>query len=225
MNFDGRDVSVILRRNSRARQIILRVDSKTGDAIVTLPLRASEREAISVVQKKSNWLISRLEAMPPRILFENGSLIPLLGQNYLICHDPTLSEVAVKIDKQLCMGGRSEHLTRRLRDWLRKEAKSEIQSRAFVMAARLERKIGRITVRDTKTRWGSCSPNGDLSFCWRLIMTPAWVLDYVVAHEVSHLRHMNHSPEFWKTVESLGVRIRDAKAWLSSNADQIQRYG
>jgi predicted metal-dependent hydrolase len=225
LNFSGRNVPVKIRRNARARRMILRVDSKTGGVIMTLPMRASEREAILMVQEKSSWLLSRIEEIPPRILFKNGAHIPLLGENHIIFHDPTLKAVAVKIDKRLHMGGRPEHLTRRLRDWLRGEAKAEIQPRAIAMAAQLERKIGRITVRDTKSRWGSCAPNGNLSFCWRLIMAPGWVLDYVVAHEVSHLRHMNHSPEFWKTVDSLGVRISDAKVWLNSNAEQLQRYG
>ena len=225
VNLRGRDLPLRIRRNPRARRIILRVDANTGGAIVTLPSRTSEREALLMVQEKTDWLLSSLAALPSKILFQNGSQIPLLGLDYLVCHDPNVKAVAIKCDNKIYMGGRSEHLTRRLGDWLRKEAKAEIQPRAFRMATQLSRKIGRITIRDTKSRWGSCASNGNLSFCWRLIMTPEWVLDYVIAHEVSHLRHMNHSRAFWQTVESLDVRVDDARAWLNNNAAQLQRYG
>ena len=116
-------------------------------------------------------------------------------------------------------------MPRRLNDWLRKEAKIIIQPKAIGMATKLNRKVGRITIRDTKSRWGSCTPSGNLSFCWRLILTPEWVLDYVIAHEVSHLRHLNHGPEFWQTVNSFNVRVDAARVWLNKNAEQLQRYG
>ena len=225
VNLGGRDVPVRIRRNARARRMILRVDTDIEGAVITLPSRTSEREALLMVQEKSGWLLARLDTMPSKIPFEDGAQIPLLGEDYIVCHEPGLKAIAIKGDNLIRMGGRPEHLTRRLNDWLRKEAKAEIQPRAYEMAAQLERKVGRITVRDTKSRWGSCAPNGNLSFCWRLIMTPEWVLDYVVAHEVSHLRHMDHSQEFWQTVASLNVRVDDARAWLNDNAEQIQRYG
>jgi hypothetical protein len=229
VNLGGRDVPVRIRRNARARRIILRVDNDTGGAIVTLPLRASERDALLLVEEKSNWLLSRLDKLPSKISFENGVKIPLLGEDYIVRHDPEQRAVAIKVKNEACLeirlGGRPEHLARRLGDWLRKEAKAEIQPRALAMAVALDRKIGRITVRDTKSRWGSCAPNGNLSFCWRLIMTPEWVLDYVIAHEVSHLRHMDHSPAFWQTVASFDVQVEAARAWLNNEAEQLQRYG
>ena len=225
MNLAGRDVPVRIRRNARAKRIILRIDNDNEGAIVTLPSRASEREALLLVQEKSDWLLSRLEKLPRKIPFEDGAQIPLLGEEHVVCHDPDLKAVAIKAENTIKMGGRPEHLARRLGDWLRKEAKAEIQPRAQTMAAELDRKIGRITVRDTKSRWGSCAPNGNLSFCWRLILTPEWVLDYVVAHEVSHLRHMDHSAAFWQTVAGFDVQVEAARAWPNTNAEQLQRYG
>ncbi|MCD6073245.1 MAG: hypothetical protein K0Q70_128, partial [Rhodospirillales bacterium] len=79
--------------------------------------------------------------------------------------------------------------------------------------------------RDTRSRWGSCTPDGKLSFCWRLILTPEWVLDYVVAHEVAHLAHLNHGPKFWATVKSLDVKPEQARAWLDVHAERLQRIG
>jgi predicted metal-dependent hydrolase len=225
INLAGRDVPVRIRRNKRARRIILRVDSNTDGAVVTLPSRASEMEALLLVQEKSDWLLARLNDLPAKISFQDGAHIPLLGQNYVLRHDPDLKGVAQKEDNIIRLGGRPEHFARRLTDWLKKQAKAEIQTRTSEFAGQIDCKFGRITVRDTRSRWGSCSPNGNLSFCWRLILTPDWVLSYVVAHEVSHLRHMDHSPAFWQTVDSLGVQVEEARRWLNDNAEQLQRYG
>ena len=225
INLDGRDVPLRIRRNKRARRIILRVDSDTDGAVVTLPARASERDALLLVQEKSDWLLTRLNDLPAKISFQDGAQIPLLGQNYLLRHDPDLIGVAQKEGNIIRLGGRSEHFARRLTDWLKKQAKAEIQTRAGDFANQIDHKFGRITVRVTRSRWGSCSPKGNLSFCWRLILTPDWVLDYVVAHEVSHLRHMDHSTAFWQTVGSLGVRVEEARRWLNENTEQLQRYG
>jgi len=221
----GRDLSLRIRRNSQAQRMILRVDSDIGGASVTLPLRTSEREALLMVQEKSDWLFTRLDSIPPKVRFEDGAQIPILGEYYTIYHAPYQGEVAIRIDKKIHMGGRKEHLARRLRDWLRREAKNIIQPKAIEMANELNKKVGRITIRDTKSRWGSCSTSGNLSFCWRLILTPEWVLNYVIAHEVSHLVHMNHGSEFWKTVEGFNVQVGDARQWLTENREHIQRYG
>ena len=225
INVRGRDLSLKIRRNSQARRMILRVDSDIGGAAVTLPLRSSEREALLMVQEKSDWLFTRLDSIPPKVPFENGAQIPILGEYHTIYHDPYQREVVVRINNKIHMGGRKEHLARRLRDWLRIEAKNIIQPKAIEMANELNKKIGRISIRDTKSRWGSCSTSGNLSFCWRLILTPGWVLNYVIAHEVSHLVYMNHGSEFWKTVEDLNVQIEDARQWLNENREHIQRYG
>lgn len=225
INLDGRDVPVRIRRNARARRAILRVDTDNEGALVTLPSRASEREALLLVQDKSGWLLAKLDNLPKKIPFEDGAKIPMLGEKYTLRHDPDLIGVALKQDGEIRISGRPEHFTRRFLDWLKRQAKSEIEFRAFDMAASLDCKIGHITMRDTKSRWGSCAPNGNLSFCWRLIMTPEWVMDYVVAHEVSHLRHMDHSAAFWQTVAGFDVQVDAARNWLNDNAEQLQRYG
>ena len=225
INIGGRNIPLRIRRNTRARRMILRVDSDIDGAVVTLPSWTSEREALLMVQEKSDWLFSKLDRMPSKILFEHSVKIPFLGNYHIVCHDPDQKEVAIKSGNEIRLGGRQEHLPRRLNDWLRKEAKIIIQPKAIGMATKLNRKVGRITIRDTKSRWGSCTPSGNLSFCWRLILTPEWVLDYVIAHEVSHLRHLNHGPEFWQTVNSFNVRVDAARVWLNKNAEQLQRYG
>ena len=225
VNIEGRNIPVRIRKNTRARRMILRIDNNINGAVVTLPSWTSEREALLMVQEKSDWVLTKLDNMPTKISFESGVQIPFLGEYHIVYHDPNQKEVVKKGENEIRLGGREEHLSRRLGDWLRKEAKIIIQPKAIEMAKKLNGKIGRISIRDTKSRWGSCAASGNLSFCWRLILTPEWVLNYVIAHEVSHLRHMNHGPEFWQTVADFNVRVDAARVWLSKNAEQLHRYG
>ena len=225
IKIEGRNIPVRIRKNTRARRMILRIDNNINGAVVTLPSWTSEREALLMVQEKSDWVLTKLDNMPTKISFESGAQIPFLGEYHIVYHDPNQKEVVKKGENEIRLGGREEHLSRRLGDWLRKEAKIIIQPKAIEMAKKLNGKIGRISIRDTKSRWGSCAASGNLSFCWRLILTPEWVLNYVIAHEVSHLRHMNHGSEFWQTVADFNVRVDAARVWLSKNAEQLHRYG
>ena len=225
INIKGKNIPLRLRRDARAKRMILRIDNKLEGTVVTLPLWTSEREALLMVQEKSDWVLTKLDTIPPKIPFESGAIIPLLGEYYNIFHDPNQREVVIKSRHEIRLGGRKEHLSRRLGDWLRKEAKIIIQPKAIEMAKKYNWKIGSISVRDTKSRWGSCAPSGNLSFCWRLILAPEWVLNYVIAHEVSHLLHMNHGSEFWQTVANFNVRVDEARVWLSKNAEHLHRYG
>ena len=225
IKIEGRNIPVRIRKNTRARRMILRIDNNINGAVVTLPSWTSEREALLMVQEKSDWVLTKLDNMPTKISFESGVQIPFLGKYHIVYHDPNQKEVVKKGENEIRLGGREEHLSRRLGDWLRKEAKIIIQPKAIEMAKKLNGKIGRISIRDTKSRWGSCAASGNLSFCWRLILTPEWVLNYVIAHEVSHLRHMNHGSEFWQTVADFNVRVDAARVWLSKNAEQLHRYG
>ena len=225
INIEGRNIPVRIRKNTRARRMILRIDNNINGAVVTLPSWTSEREALLMVQEKSDWVLTKLDNMPTKISFESGVQIPFLGEYHIVYHDPNQKGVVKKGENEIRLGGREEHLSRRLGDWLRKEAKIIIQPKAIEMAKKLNAEIGQISIRDTKSRWGSCAASGNLSFCWRLILTPEWVLNYVIAHEVSHLRHMNHGPEFWQTVADFNVRVDAARVWLSKNAEQLHRYG
>jgi hypothetical protein len=125
----------------------------------------------------------------------------------------------------LRVAGRPEHTPRRVEDWLKKQAKSWLKRRVDYYAAELGIQPGKITVRDASSRWGSCSTSGNLSFSWRLIMAPSYVLDYVAAHEVAHLKEMNHGPRFWRLVERLlGDNGDDAQAWLRDYGSSLHRF-
>ena len=220
-----REVPVELQRHPRARRISLRI-SKTGDGIVmVLPRRTAIREALAFAEHNSGWILKHLETLPARVPFAAGAVIPLLGVDHRVDHDPRGRRGVWCEPGTITVSGQAEHLPRRLTDFLKREARLEIGQRAREKAARIDRPIGRISLRDTRSRWGSCSSKGDMNFSWRLILTPAFVLDYVVAHEVAHLVELNHSRRFWKLTAELTEETERAKDWLSRQGTLVHRYG
>jgi predicted metal-dependent hydrolase len=151
----------------------------------------------------------------------------VLGIPHLIRGDAgRLRGLPARFDGTITVPGAPDHLPRRLTDFLKAEAKREIGTRARAKAARLGRPVAAVTVRDTRSRWGSCSGAGRLAFSWRLIMAPEYVLDYVVAHEVAHLREMNHGPRFWKLCAQLTESDpKAARAWLKRHGGALHAYG
>jgi predicted metal-dependent hydrolase len=157
--------------------------------------------------------------------FEDGALVPLLGRPHAIRHRPgAVGGVWLEGD-ELHVSGDPAFLSRRVTAWLRAHAKAEIGPRAAEHAARIERRVTRISIKDPRSRWASCAPDGTLAFSWRLVLAPSWVLDYVVAHEVAHLAEMNHGPRFWAAVSRLTPHTEAAKAWLAAHGPRLLRYG
>jgi predicted metal-dependent hydrolase len=221
----GREIPLLVRRHRQARRIVLRIDLESDGVSLTLPRRAALDEGLALARDRADWILKCLAKLPPRVRFQPGARMPLMGDEVTLRHDPHAHTPVRRVGDQVIVGGHIEHFTRRLTDWLKREVRQALAPRAHEMAERLGRQVARIAVRDTRSRWGSCAPSGNLSFCWRLAFAPAWVIDYVVAHEVAHLVHMNHSQRFWKTVDSLGVSTEDARSWLDDNAERLQRIG
>ena len=225
ITLDDRPVPLTVCRNVRAKRMRLRVDFDTAGIILTLPQRATEEQGFTFLLKQRAWILDRLGSLPPRVPFCPDALVPFLGTEHPIRHRPA-DRLPTRIEHgAIIVPGCLEAVPRRVDRWLRGEAKRVLTVRAHAKAARLGRPVGRISVRDTRTRWGSCSHTGNLSFCWRLIMTPPHVLDYVAAHEVAHLEVRNHGPEFWQTVAALSDDVDDARAWLLRHGPGLARYG
>ncbi len=208
-----------------ARRIILRIDAANDGVVVTLPKRAAERDGLELVKSKAGWISKRLESLPPRVGFVDGARIPYLGVDHRVRHRPDMRGVVWLENGEIHVAGKIEHISRRVRDWLIAEARRRVSERACDKASRLGLVPGKISLRDTRSRWGSCSHNGSISFSWRLVMTPETVLDYVVAHEVAHLKFMNHGPMFWRTVDKLTTDVKAARAWLNQHGGRLHRYG
>lgn len=225
LDIDGRPVPVRLRRNGRARRIILRLQKDGDGVVVTLPKWATEAEGLAWAGKQTAWIADRLSAAPGRTPFADGAVIPFEGEDHVIRRVPGARRGVWREDGEIRVSGQPEHLARRVGDWLKKEARARLSERAADAAARLGMRHGRIAVRDTRSRWGSCAANGNLNFCWRLILAPAFVLDYVVAHEVAHLREPHHGPGFWETVAALDRNADAGRRWLREHGEALHFIG
>ncbi|NBC34586.1 MAG: DUF45 domain-containing protein [Alphaproteobacteria bacterium] len=221
----GLDAPVAVRRSARARRLSLRVDPRTGGATLVAPPQVPAEDLRRFVSRHRDWLTERLAAVPGRLPFADGAVIPFLGEPHCIRHVPQQERPVLRQDGELRVSGRSDHLARRVADFLKAEAARRLSALAHDKAARLGLRPARIAVRDTRSRWGSCSGTGRLNFSWRLILAPEPVVDYVVAHEVAHLKEMNHSPRFWRLVAQLTPAMEEGRAWLRSHGAALHRYG
>ena len=217
-----------VRVSPRAQRLVLKL-SATGDGIeLVLPRRVPLATARDFVERNRGWIEARLEALPPRNLFADGSEVPILGEDHLIRHMgvKSLGRGAVWIeDNEIRVVGDPAYLSRRVRDHLKALALREFSERARNLASVIGKPVERVTVRDMKSRWGSCSSTGSLTFSWRVVLAPEPVLHYLVAHEVAHLAEMNHGARFWRLVEQLAPGAEKQRAWLRRNRVRLMRYG
>ncbi|MCR6629558.1 MAG: M48 family metallopeptidase [Magnetospirillum sp.] len=223
LDLGGHSAIVTVKRSALARRISLRIDPVRGPVLM-LPAKARLAEGERFLLAHRVWLAERLARLPGKVALADGARVPLLGVSHAIRHAPGARRGVWVEDGAILVSGLPEHVGRRVGDFLKAEAKRLIVPRAHDMAARLERKPGRITVKDTRSRWGSCSSAGDLAFSWRLVLAPEGVLDYVVAHEVAHLVEMNHSPAFWAVVERLAGDVRAPRRWLRAHGPGLHRF-
>ena len=171
------------------------------------------------------WIRRHLAKLPPRVPFEAGAVVPILGVDHVIHAAPDARRGVWAEAGAIIVSGRPEHLSRRLTDWLKREARTRISACVDEKAAALDVAYQRIAIRDPKSRWGSCAPDGNLNFSWRLFLAPEFVFDYVVSHEVAHLREHNHGPRFWRLVDKLTNDTDRARAWLNAFGSGLHRYG
>ena len=220
-------VPVRVRVSPRARRLALRIDAQAEAIELVLPRRTSVPRALSFIEENRAWLDKRINALPPRTVLAEGASVPILDRLHRIRRVArTRDHKHVWLeDGEIKVAAEPEHIARKIIEFLKDFARKEFYRRAMRLAASIGRKIGRITVRDTTTRWGSCSAKGNLAFSWRLIMAPEAVLEYVVAHEVAHLAEMNHRPRFWKLVEKLAPGVDRQRLWLNRHRARLLRIG
>src|SRR5918997_213913 len=189
---------VALRRRPTARRITLRVSSATGEVMLTLPERADLASAQRFADAHAAWIAARLDKVPVRTPFAPQAGVPLRGVPHRIVHWSTAGGVTRALDGP--------------------------DGESIIAVACADAHVAR-AVRDTKSRWGSCSAGGHLSFSWRLVMAPPFVLDYLAAHEVAHLKELNHSHRFWRVVRDLCPGTDEAEGWLKRHGAELHRYG
>ncbi len=224
-----------VRRHPAARRLTLRVSKTKRAVIVTVPAECRMEEAGKFVESNLDWVRERLGSVPEPVPFADGARIPLRGRLHDLCFSGVArARPVVEIAPapaaggavpRLLVSGRREHASRRLKDWLLEQARADLDACVTRHSRTLGVKARSISLRDQTSRWGSCTAGGLLSFSWRLILAPAHVLDYVAAHEVTHLVEMNHGPRFWKHVARCMPRLEEAKRWLRSHGADLHRYG
>jgi predicted metal-dependent hydrolase len=226
---DGVTYRVVVARSSRARRITLRIRAGTSDPILTLPARGNLAVAADFAERHAGWLATRLARLPAQIPFRAGKTLPIRGLDHHIIETGALRGLvrAKRIGEVriLEVPGSPEHVSRRVTEFLKREARGDLEAAVARHVATARAQVRRISIKDTKSRWGSCSANGTLSFSWRLILAPPFVLDYLAAHEVAHLRELNHSHKFWRLTRSLFPRTDEAEAWMKRHGAQLHRYG
>lgn len=244
----GLNIPMLLRRSARARRFSLQVSEARRGAVLTMPLYSSFADADEFLSRHLDWLKERVAILPEPVPFTHGAIVPLRGSAHQLRFAgsvrkrgvvwieepedakpapawPGGARVGVRRLPRLHVTGEEEHAPRRLLDWLKRQAHLDLKTRVDAHAKRLDLYPKRLYVRDQTTRWGSCSTSGALSFSWRLVLAPSFVLDYLAAHEVAHLGHMNHGPRFWALVARTMPGHEEARAWLRKHGASLHRYG
>ncbi len=221
----GQLITVELKRNARARRLTLRMARDGRKAQMTLPNRVSRIEAQHFAEKSRDWLAVQLQRQDQNKNLLNQSQVALRGDVHHIEYTGSTRGL-IKLATEtmtIHVPGKTPHTARRLTDWMKQEAKQDLIVASQKYADRMSVSFSNVTVRDQRSRWGSCSTSGALSYSWRLIMAPPYVLDYVAAHEVAHLKEMNHSRRFWRLVLEHCPETRKAKQWLKQNGASLHR--
>ncbi len=217
------DLELFFKKDLRTKSIRLRLN-KQGEVILTAPYFCSEKKALAFAWDNADWIRAQRAQIPQQRTFQNGMLITLLGHPVTITHCPTAKRGVWIEDDKLYVSGEDDFLHRRVRDFIKKQLRGYIQNYAPELAAQINQSVGRITIRDTSSRWGSCSSKHDLNFCWKLALAPEFVLNYIVAHEVAHLTEMNHGPRFWALVGQINNDRATAQIWLRKNGRELQSW-
>jgi predicted metal-dependent hydrolase len=224
LRFSG--VPVTLRVSPRARRMRLRVDPRTRSVLLTVPKRVSERRALAWAAGHKAWVEATLAAIPERAPIAPGSIIPLFGLPHRIDWDRARPRRIELSPGRILAGGPAEGLEARLLRWLRAQASALLERETRELAARAGAQAARIGVGDPVSRWGSCSAGGAIRYSWRLVLAPDFVRRATVAHEVAHLVHLNHGPEFHALVRSLlGADPRPARTWLRREGAALHQVG
>lgn len=215
-------VPIILRKSARARRISLRISQLDGRVTLTLPRSVSEEEGIAFAREKEVWLRGHLARRGEDQAVQFGARLPIEGIDRLICEGTgrrvTLTEDALYVP------GNADQVRARALAFLKQMARDKLAAASDHYAKTLGKSYTRISIRDTRSRWGSCSSTGALMYSWRLILCPPSVLNYVAAHEVAHLAEMNHSQAFWDTVNRIHGPYATPRAWLRTNGSGLHAY-
>ena len=215
-------VEIVLRRSARARRISLRVSALDGRVTLSVPKGIADADALAFAREKNDWIRKHLDKHIAPMRIEIGGQVLVAGQQLKIVTGPVKT---VQIDAiTLVVPPAPNMVTARVKTFLKLAAKTQLHRASHLYADRVGRKIGKITLRDTRSRWGSCTAQGNLMYSWRLAMAPPPVLDYVAAHEVAHLVELNHSAAYWAIVDRICPGYQAHRKWLRTHGGTLHQY-
>ena len=218
---------LVLKHSPRAKRLTLRVDIKTKKINLVIPKNVRLSRAYQFALEHKYWIREQLSVLPQNITYAHGTVIPVLGQDRVIHidHDATRRTTDIVLHASRIMIHTNKHdVTPRLTRFLKTLARDHMTAMAEQKATRIGKKIHKIDIKDTVSRWGSCSHDGKISLNWRLIFAPLDALDYVVAHEVAHLKYLDHSPSFWQICEDLAQNYSTGKSWMRRHSQGLYKY-
>ena len=215
-------ITVILRRSIRARRMSLRISRLKGVVTLSLPVSCPIREAEKFIFEKESWIRVHLAELPQSVEVAFGKTVLFQGELLTICR--WQGRQVCRNGAKLLVPGADGMVAARVKAFLKLQARQRLAEATDRYSAALGKSYGKLTLRDTTSRWGSCSTKGNINYSWRLIMAPAEVLNYVAAHEVAHLVQMNHSPQFWAVVEHLYPAYATYRAWLKDHGEELHSY-
>ncbi len=217
------DITVRLRVNARARRFTLRLAEAGEGAVLTLPPGVPETEALSFLERHRGWLAAALAKQQAAIPVQSGSHLPIDGVERLIVAQEGPRRAPLIIDERLVVQGRGAPGPR-VAAWLKERTRERIGTLAHHYARELGRELRGVAVKDTRSRWGSCSTAGRINLSWRLAMAPPEIQDYVAAHEAAHLVEMNHSDRYWRVLAGLMPDYAERRGWLRAEGRKLHAY-
>lgn len=226
---DALGVPVRLSVNPRARRLSIRIDGRAGEAVLVAPSERRLADAVAFARTRAGWMRERLAERPQGSPLEPGATIPLFGQDtrLIAAGGAGAARLIDASDGPIIQsGGEGEAFARRVENLLKRLARQVLVERTEHHLRTLGQRSVKVSIADTKSRWGSCSPhNRSIRYSWRVIMAPPAVADYLAAHEVAHLVHADHSPAYWSVVQTLVGDHRPFRKWLRENGPALHAVG
>ena len=220
-SYFGFEIKVV--RSGKAKRLTLRIDEKNKCPVVTLPKYCSKKQALEFLQNNQDWMVNMLARLPSEKKFSNGEEFCFWGEKYVVLHE--VGYKGAKFENGfLKIGGDKTFLHRRVCDFIKEKALKKLAEETVKKAKNIGCKVCGVAIKDTKSRWGSCSSLGNINYNWRIVLAPKFVIEYLICHEVCHLKHQNHSKDFWQELENMCKNFEDGRHWLKIKGKELYKY-
>lgn len=217
----GFEIKVI--KSPQAKRVTLRIDEKRHLPVLTIPKYCSQTKALKFLDDHRDWIINMMARLPKACGFTDGETFSFFGKQYTVQHIENHKGTCFE-EACLKVGGKPEFLHRRITDFLKEQTLKHLSEITVKKAKELNCRVSSVAIKDTKSRWGSCSTLGNINYNWRICMAPEYAIDYLICHEVSHLKHPNHSADFWNTVKSICPNFEEGRHWLKIKGKNLYKY-